>query len=73
MFRPETHCNSPVAILIGMRFRLRTLLIVLALGPPVLAAMSGCRNGKVEQIQRGAENVDRHAKEIEKAAEGQPQ
>jgi len=59
-----------------MRFRLRTLLIVLALGPPVLAALSalsGCRNGKVEQIQQGAENVDRHAKDIEHAAaEGQP-
>lgn len=56
-----------------LRFRLRALLMVLALGPAVLAALSGCRNGKVEQIQRGAENVDRHAKEIEKAAEGQPQ
>lgn len=48
-----------------MRSLLRPLLIVLA----VLAALPGCRQSKVEQIQRGAENVDRHAKEIEQAAE----
>jgi hypothetical protein len=51
-----------------MRFRPHTLLIVLA----VMASLPGCRDRKIEQIQRGAENVDRHAKEIEQAAEVQP-
>ena len=51
-----------------MRYRLRPLLILLV----ALAVLPGCRQGKVEQIQRGAENVDRHAKEIEQAVEGQP-
>jgi len=49
------------------RYNLSTLLIVLA----AIAALPGCRDHKVEQIQRGAEGVDRHAKELEQAAEGQ--
>jgi hypothetical protein len=51
-----------------MQYRLRTLLILLA----TLAASPGCRYGRIEQIQSGAESVDRHAKEIEQAAESQP-
>ena len=48
-----------------LRYKLRTLLIVLA----AFAVLLGCRNSKVEQLERGAENVDRHAKEIERASQ----
>jgi hypothetical protein len=52
-----------------LRYKLHTLLIVLAAS----AALLGCgRESKVEQIQRGAANVDRHAKEIEQATESPP-
>jgi hypothetical protein len=51
-----------------MRFRLRTLLMVLVL----ITSQPGCRDRKVEQLQRGAEGVERHAKEIEDAAATQP-
>ena len=48
-----------------MRFRLRTLLILLAV------ALAGCgRTGrKIKTVRQGAEAVDKHAKKIEGAAD----
>ncbi|HEX5103269.1 MAG TPA: hypothetical protein VFV87_05635 [Pirellulaceae bacterium] len=51
-----------------MRFRLRTLLTALA----AAGTLAGCRDPRIDQIQRGAENVDRHAQQIERAADPQP-
>ena len=51
-----------------MMHSLRSLMIVVILAPSVLAGC-GRRPTKFEQIRGGIENVDKHAKEIEKADE----
>lgn len=51
-----------------MCFRLRTLLIVLT----AVVALSGCGpDSKAGRVQKAAEQVDQHSKEIEDAAGGQ--
>ena len=54
-----------------LRYKLRKLLIVLALGPPVLLSF-GCRDhggpSRSEQIRQGERNVEQHAKNIDDAA-----
>jgi hypothetical protein len=53
-----------------MRFRVRTLLIVLVV---TLAALPGCSEySRVKQVQRGAEGIDQHAHEIKDAANAPP-
>jgi hypothetical protein len=47
-------------------YNLRTLLIVLALGPPVLCLL-GC-DSKARRVQQGIEDVGQHAKNVEDAA-----
>ena len=52
-----------------MHYRLRTLLILLAV------LLAGCHSRaarKIETVRRGAEAVDQHAKDIEKAGEPDP-
>lgn len=52
-----------------MRYRLRTLLMVVAI---LITALPGCRDdNQVMQVQRGADDLERHAKKIEQAAESQ--
>ena len=49
-----------------MHFRLRTLLVALALGP-LLICMIGC-GSKARRVQQGIEDVSQHAKDVEDAA-----
>jgi hypothetical protein len=51
-----------------MRYCLRTLLIVLAVG---LSLVCRVRSSNIEQIGKGVEDMGNHAKRIENAAESE--